>query len=371
MKFAQFLPHYPQPGGTTKAVEGLSSGFRQCGHEVVIQCYGETERNSFVDGVAVMQVCSDFTSALLPAAGLRKHMSESRSHYDVVLLHGMFNPQVLGMAMFLVHHNIPYVVCPHDPYHPALLEKHRLRKRVYRPFEVELLDQSVAVHVLSRRHIVHLRRFGSTAPVIVSPNGFDPMDLALSVGRRYSRKGVRMLYLGRLDLHHKGLDILLKGVAKLGLSERKMFKLTLMGPDIGDGKTLEDLVVSLKIENLVTFRPPDFDRTPGEIISGYDWLVLPSRFDGFGLSALEAMIVGTPVLVSGEAGIAEHVEKSEGGMIVGPDPEAIATGIRTIINCRSQWEEFGVRGRDYAVKYLTWKASAGQFLRDLRKFMKA
>ena len=47
-----------------------------------------------------------------------------------------------------------------------------------------------------------------------------------------------------------------------------------------------------------------------------DLVALPSRTKGFGLVALEAIFAGVPVLVSGEFGIAEALQKVEGGNTV-------------------------------------------------------
>ena len=45
----------------------------------------------------------------------------------------------------------------------------------------------------------------------------------------------------------------------------------------------------------------------------HDLFVLPSRFEGFGLSALEAMLAARPVLVSDVAGLAPHIRERTPG----------------------------------------------------------
>jgi glycosyltransferase involved in cell wall biosynthesis len=58
-----------------------------------------------------------------------------------------------------------------------------------------------------------------------------------------------------------------------------------------------------------------------------DVLVLPSWSESFGLAAAEAMLVGTPVIVSDRSGIAELVRSHDGGLVVSPTPQAVAAAI--------------------------------------------
>jgi len=60
-------------------------------------------------------------------------------------------------------------------------------------------------------------------------------------------------------------------------------------------------------------------------------VVVPSRYEGFGLPAAEAMACGTPVIASAAGALPEVIEAGGGGMLVPPeDPEALAKAIATL-----------------------------------------
>jgi glycosyltransferase involved in cell wall biosynthesis len=89
---------------------------------------------------------------------------------------------------------------------------------------------------------------------------------------------------------------------------------------------------------------------------------LPSRFEGFGLSALEAMLAGRVLLVSERAGIARHIHASECGITVEPTVAGIGKGLESLLERRAEWREMGLAGRRYALANLQWRNIAAAAL---------
>jgi glycosyltransferase involved in cell wall biosynthesis len=208
--------------------------------------------------------------------------------HNLVILNGIFHPSVFLLSRLLHKRRFPYIVAPHDPYHPSIFRKNPHLKWPYWYFiERCMLRQARAIQVLDSRHGEWLQRLKINTPVIEIPNGFAPNEVCPERSLHWSEKGVtRLLYLGRLDSHHKGLDLLIDAMAEL--SNTGALRLVMQGPDGGDRKHLEDRVARLQLSDRVSFLDADFTSSAPEIIGNYDIFCLPSRFDGFGLSALEA-----------------------------------------------------------------------------------
>ncbi|MFX6269921.1 glycosyltransferase, partial [Acinetobacter baumannii] len=83
-----------------------------------------------------------------------------------------------------------------------------------------------------------------------------------------------------------------------------------------------------------------------------DVIVVPSRWEGFGLIAVEAMRAGLAVIASRVGGLAEVVEEGVTGFLVEPDkPEEIVNILRTVT--REQLHEMGNAGREHFLNEFT------------------
>ena len=94
-------------------------------------------------------------------------------------------------------------------------------------------------------------------------------------------------------------------------------------------------------------------------------LVLPSRWEGFGLTALEAMACGTPVLVS-DSGSLPEVVGAAGTMLPPDDEDAEAEALREIVEDRIKREAAIAAGLKQAGRF-SWLRAAEQTLTVYRR----
>jgi glycosyltransferase involved in cell wall biosynthesis len=95
------------------------------------------------------------------------------------------------------------------------------------------------------------------------------------------------------------------------------------------------------------------------LLSGALCFVFPSLHEGFGLPPLEAMACGTPVLASNRTSIPEVV--GDAGLLVEPDEEALADGLRRLLADDTLRDELRRRGLARAARF-TWKRTAERTL---------
>jgi len=118
----------------------------------------------------------------------------------------------------------------------------------------------------------------------------------------------RVLFVGRVD-RQKGLDVLLDALALLGDRAHLIVAGAAVLGDSENGKAAHN-VTYLGWQN-----PPQLTT----LFESADVLVVPSRWEGFGLVAAEAMRAGLPVIASRVGGLPEVVEHGVTGLVVTPE----------------------------------------------------
>lgn len=83
------------------------------------------------------------------------------------------------------------------------------------------------------------------------------------------------------------------------------------------------------------------------MLAGYDLLLMPSLWEGFGLVLLEAMAQGLPIVASRVSAIPEVVTDGETGLLVPPrDVDALAAALNTLLRDTDRRAAYGVAARN-------------------------
>lgn len=144
---------------------------------------------------------------------------------------------------------------------------------------------------------------------------------------------IKVLYAGRFD-YQKGVDILLKAVT--GLEDR--ISVRLVGDVAVDQSVLMDPLPSC----VTKLGWLDRDGVAAQM-KACDVLVVPSRWEGFGLVVVEAMRLSKPVVATAVGGLREILGDGEFGYLVPPeDPEALHQFLKTLD--RDKLREMGAIG---------------------------
>jgi glycosyltransferase involved in cell wall biosynthesis len=123
---------------------------------------------------------------------------------------------------------------------------------------------------------------------------------------------------------HKGLDVLLGAFAKLAENHADI-GLTLVGSD-----TISDQVARHPFRERITMPGRVTDEDLRTLYREATVFCLPSRYEGFGLPALEAMAAGVPV-VAAAAGAIPEVVGDAALLVAAGDTDALARGLERVL----------------------------------------
>jgi glycogen synthase len=188
----------------------------------------------------------------------------------------------------------------------------------------------------------------------VVPNG---VEVAAPPTRAAPAPAARatVLFVGRLE-HEKGLHVLLHAVRRLR-SDGRDLRLVVAG-DGTQREAVEALVARLRLRSrvaLVGFCGPE---RLAALHAAASVAVVPSLYEPFGMVALEAMALGTPVVASRVGGLAEVVDDGATGLLVPPDDEAaLAAALARVLDRPGLARRLVAAGRRRAAG-ATWEEAA-------------
>ncbi len=200
-----------------------------------------------------------------------------------------------------------------------------------------VLSESMRRRMLSRHPHAHIQVIG---------NGVDDELFTLD-----PTPGRGLLYLGRLEIHTKGVDLLLESYARIPEHERE--PLTLAGT-VQEPELLKALIDRFQLGGWVRILGKYDARQRAELLKQCRALVMPSRFETFGMTLAEANAAARPAVLWDAAPMTEVASPASWRVTPPFEVERLTATLREVLAAPD--EELLTRGlasRDFARRY-TW-----------------
>lgn len=349
----------PVVGGDATAVSSLVRSQTRRGHDVHVLVYraagiestdhvhpvGPTQTPEGLDRIGIrrlrgMRAMRIWTAENLPSL-----------HPDVIHAHAVdVGSAVVGAAK---EREVPVVLTCHGVWYP-----HQPSWSLSGRIERSLLRRGYeAITSVDRASVQALREAGRPDAILV-PNGVDAADFTASAQRD---DALRFLFVGR-HVHQKGIDDLLEATARARSEIGNRFVLELAGDGPARSR-LERKARDLGLSDAVRFlgslsRP--------ELLSAYGRatvFVLPSRFEGFPLTILEAWAAGLPVIATSVGGIPDLCDDGNALLVPPADPEALAAAMISLSRDPARREMMGTAGRSLVRERYNWDTIAEAYER--------
>jgi len=282
----------------------------------------------------------------------RRFLAKRAERIGLVHYHSVFQPE----AWYLTHLlSKPYVVSPHGGYvHFSQPGWRRIaRLPPWYVLERQLLRKASLVHAVSAPDGTAAMALGARGRVAVIPNGVTIPDSPVAALNGESP----WLFVGRLAIEDKGLDVLVDGYAEAA-RRTPLPRLVVRGPDYRGGRQwLEARIASHGLEQQIELGDALYGTEKAAMFGACSLFLHPSRTEGMPVTPLEAMAHARPLAVTPGTNLAEPVAAAGAGLVI-PEPtvSAVAETLRRaaglgVDELRAQ----GARGRVLVERTYSWE----------------
>jgi len=354
----------PRTGGLRVGVLGLCKGLANRGHKVSLYTTNADEDKTLTVPLGVSTLVEGVEVFFYPAQKVLfgnvlsypmvSALKNAVPYADLVLIHSLYQLSSTVAAYYCRKFRVPYVVRPHGILDPTLARRRRwLLKWVYiQFFEKKNLNSAAAIQFSSNMEEEIARDFMMiTSPKLLIPEGinvepFEKLPFRGSFRARYPVMDGKslILHLGRLH-QKKGLELLVEAFFQIA-KRREDVHLVLAGSGDADfvmriTKMLHDFGIFER--TTMTGQLGDHDKLA--ILQDADIFVLASYGENFGLSVVEAMACGLPVLISDKVGIWREIVEAGAGIVAPCNSNKIADQLEKLLNDSELRLNTGQRGK--------------------------
>lgn len=320
----------PAAGGPPEAVRQLVKAYAITGTEVEVVCLDKPDA-PFLRGLScpVHALGQSVAGRFAFSPRLWYWLHRRAGSFDGLVMHGIWSFPGIALRFAARRAGKCYGVFVHgalDPWFNRQYPLKRLKKQLYWPMQHTVLRDARAVFFTTaiERDLAKSSFRNSRWNSMVVPYGItDPGERANDSVRQIEEfhckipqlRGRRfLLFLARIH-EKKGCDLLFEAFGRLA-AEVPGVDLVIAGPDqVGLQARLENLATQLGIADRVHW--------PGMIGGDLKWgalhacdaFVLPSHQENFGISVVEALSAGRPVLISNQVNIWPEIEADGAGLV--------------------------------------------------------
>lgn len=365
LKILFVIPYfYPAEffGGPVRTAFETAKKLAENGHEIRVFTSDAKDlehrlivNNTIFDGVTVsylrnLSMLPVKWSKLCITPSLDKELKKNLDKFDLIHVHEYTTYQNIVVHKFARKYHVPYILQAHGSL-PIIGRQGR--KRIYDAlFGANLLKDASQVIALNRMEFKQYIKAGVTKEKIsIIPNGLDlshyeylpdkgTFKQKFSIGEN---KRI-ILFLGRLN-RIKGLDTLVAAFKQV-VERFSDVVLVIAGPDDGYLSELNSLIKSLRLNNSILLVGPLYGNDKLSAYIDAEVFVLPSTYETFPVTILEAYACSKPVIASSFGSLSDLVLDEITGLLfeVG-STDKLASAIIKIINRPEAASEMGLNGK--------------------------
>jgi glycosyltransferase involved in cell wall biosynthesis len=293
----------------------------------------------------------------------KKAFSFDGSRPDLAVFHEVYRVQYLRLASKLKRKNIPYIIIPHGELNVGAQKKKALKKRIANLLIFNrFINNAAALQMLSEREM------RSTKHGRVKFIGTNGINIPPKYKESFDKHKLSLVFIGRLDVYHKGLDLMLEGVSTCADEMRKCgCTLDIYGPDHnGSRQKLERIIKNRGISDIVRLHSEVSGKRKERILLFADLFIQTSRFEGMPMGILEALAYGLPCIVSEGTTLSKFISDSRAGWECHGDAASVSSAIKSAIAARDNFKVISKNARECVARDFSWDKVAADCINSYK-----
>ena len=384
MKILHVVPSFAPcfaHGGVVNASYQIAKKQVENGHDVTVYTTDScNERLKFennydmdVEGIKVFyfkNVSNAFKNKLTidtPISSIN-HLRKTVADFDIIHIHEHRHSLAIATHRYAKRNNVPYVLQAHGSVLP-FFQKEKLKEIFDKLWGFDILHDASKVFALTEVEKGQYLKMGvSDDRIEIVPLGInlDEFSSLPDKGNFKSKHGIDgndklILFLGRIH-EIKGLDLLIKSFNRI---PNENVKLAIVGGDYGFKEELEKLINEYDLNDKIIFPGVLTGKNKLEALVDCDIFVMPSRYESFTTSGLEAMACSKPLILTKNNHIQTWV-KDNVGLICEFDEKDLSKCMETLLNNDELCKKFGKSGRDLIENKYDWN-KVSKHIEDIYK----
>ncbi|QCR15188.1 glycosyltransferase family 4 protein [Methanosarcina mazei] len=367
MKVAIICDYLKEGHGIHTHVHYLSRELikKKCIDELNIITFGESQPKNLSDNSVITVDCSNKHFSTYYSIPKKIMEVVERLKPDIIHIHGTYPPYSI---IPLIANNYPTVVTLHGIVSVeskfSIKSRLLLNNKIYGILEKKAINKADRLIVVSPSIYEYCLKMGADPSIIdLIPNGIT-IDEYEFEGKDLIHPS--LLYIGRL-VKIKGIDILIRAlpIIKMSYPDIKLF----IAGSGGQFNKINSIVKKMNLTENVVFLGNVFGLEKRHLIASTDILILPSRYEAFGIVLLEAMAFSKPVVASNVGGIPYIISNEETGLLFEVENVTeLAEKVIKLLNDEHLRLKIGKAGKEKA-KLFSWDKIADQTIKTYQDSM--
>ena len=289
------------------------------------------------------------------------------NHPDVVVFEGFYYIEDVYIAKMLRKQGVPYIIVPRSSLTKMALHNHAwFKKWVAHKFYFDgFVKHAKAIQYLTQQEAIDSVGNFKT-PYFIIPNGFNsPSERK----EDFTRNGVKAVFIGRLDMFQKGLDLLLDAISEMKeVLISSHFTIDIYGPRRYDFENIAKVIEKRGLSSIAALHDEIGGDEKKRVLLNADVFVMTSRFEGHPMGLIEALAYGIPCFVTPGSNMAEEIEEHDAGWTCEGTKESIMQGVMQVLKEKESYRKKSQNAVQLAKRY-NWAELAHKFHKELERIL--